>query len=374
MNLQHIVPLLMSGGGLYTLQFLDQFTTDRADTSAINGTNAEPGPGTRIAEGDDAYLSITGEQLVVDVDTANQGDPAYHNSAAFARTLGRAYVWQATPASTSVVIRFGGDDTSSGFPTEGLYFVFGGNINAIISADEAGGVESFTNTTYQIAVVMRTAGAQRFIKGGAFSSWTRIWTDDQDTTDMHIAMGSGDNVVGSTAIDFCAIVDLLGGWSADNRYTATDYKASASADDTLTMTADAEVKATITAATGETQELSVRRTDDDNRIVVRLDETANTVKIIEIDGGSETELDSAAYTQNDGTDYIVTCRTHGTDIQARVREGGVISHTLVSATSSVNQSATGAKISHACADFEAWPLTLTDVQAAGLDAVVSQYG
>jgi hypothetical protein len=63
------------------------------------------------------------------------------------------------------------------------------------------------------------------------------------------------------------------------------------------------VEHTITAQTGVTQELMVRRIDDENTWIVRLDNSS--MKLISKSSGSETEQASVAAVLTAGVDYRV---------------------------------------------------------------------
>ncbi len=137
---------------------------------------------------------------------------------------------------------------------------------------------------------------------------------------------------------------------------ATSRVAAADAGTVTTMSSDALVEATWTPAASDVYELSVRRTDDDNRWIVRCDQAAGTIKLVERNGGVETERSSAAQTWTVGTAYRVVAICDGTTIKTWVNSG-LAKNTYSSAT--FNQTATGVKTSHAVTNLIVWPRYVT---------------
>lgn len=119
--------------------------------------------------------------------------------------------------------------------------------------------------------------------------------------------------------------------------------------------ADALIEWSFVAAAGEVYELSLRRTTDADRWIVRMDQAGGTARLIEVVGGVETQRDSQAQTFTVGTSYRVVARTDVQSIRSFVNN--VIKPTWASAAS--NQSATGLKVSHVGTNLCAWPLTVS---------------
>jgi hypothetical protein len=121
------------------------------------------------------------------------------------------------------------------------------------------------------------------------------------------------------------------------------------------MTANGLVEATWTAATGATYELDVRRTDNDNRWIIRCDQGGSTIKLIERNGGGETERSSAAQTWTNLTAYRIVAVCDTQSIKTVVGVTAKNSYALAS----FNATATGVKTSHAVADLVSWPRTIS---------------
>lgn len=136
---------------------------------------------------------------------------------------------------------------------------------------------------------------------------------------------------------------------------ATNRVASPAVDETTTSEANALIEMTWTAVTGETWELSTRRTDDDNRWIVRCDQAGSTIKLIERNAGVETERSSAAQTWTNGTQYRLVVIQDGNTIRTYV--ANVAKNTYTSA--SFNNTATGVKTNKAGSNLVTYPRTLS---------------
>ncbi|HBD01903.1 MAG: hypothetical protein UX38_C0006G0042 [Microgenomates group bacterium GW2011_GWC1_46_16] len=158
----------------YTLN--DEFTTDRA-AGAVNGTSAEPTGGTRTVVDTNSKLSITGSQLSFATGGVGTGvpDPGLWY-ASQARTAGKTAIIKVNSASG--IVRFGWTIASgSGIGTEGF------NFNGSIYDTGIAVANSFsTGTDYLLADVLRGTGHYMFIKGGAYTNWTLLYTTKVTTT------------------------------------------------------------------------------------------------------------------------------------------------------------------------------------------------
>jgi hypothetical protein len=160
------------------------------------------------------------------------------------------------------------------------------------------------------------------------------------------------------------ITDLPAPWT-DDYGIATQRIASPTAGATATAEANAIIEFTWPAATGETLDFDVRRTDDDNRWIIRGSQGGSTIKLIERVAGVETERASAAQTWTNGTSYRIVAILDGNTIRTYV--ANVAKSTYSSA--SFNNTATGVKVSHAGTDLVCWPRTLSGAALAALEAV-----
>jgi hypothetical protein len=147
-------------------------------------------------------------------------------------------------------------------------------------------------------------------------------------------------------------------WESDYAI-ATNRIPVSSNGETTTAEADALIEHRITAATGVTQELMVRRIDDNNCIIVRMDQVAGTIATIKKEAGVETPLDSDAQTWVNGTDYIVRCHVIGSYIRTYVHIAATASPMNKNVVvNTYNQTETGVKVSHAGTELITWPHVL----------------
>jgi len=215
------------------------------------------------------------------------------------------------------------------------------------------------NTPYWLAMVFRTTGAHWFIKGGAFADWTLMFTITGQTTLAGSTAWYPFMAARSTTSDFdfdTIVAANLSGPFATDTGLATSYAASTAAGDTATMTANGVIAWEITAATGQVYELSVRRTDDNNRVVIRANQAGSPLKIIKVEGGSESELATVAATLTNGTAYRITAICNGNSLVAQAASGAEWSTTAgCTGSSAFNAAATGVKVSHNGGALGCWP-------------------
>lgn len=146
---------------------------------------------------------------------------------------------------------------------------------------------------------------------------------------------------------------------------ADAYSASASAGATLSGSANGHVYCLWTPGAGETLNLMVRWTDDNNAWYVRCNQAGSTIKLIQVQAGVETERSSAAQTWTPGTAYNINATLWGNIIYTMVNDAYKASYT----SATFNNTATTAKTSLAVADFAYFPRTLTGAALAALQAV-----
>lgn len=152
----------------------DAFTTNRAG-GAVNGTLAEPGPGLRQVTDGSNTESISGGRLVV-TSSAGARDPEHLYSCSY--RVGRLLVAEITPGGTGNQVRIGFGWTGSTTLLGGLRVATGGNFAPSRSPGTGPNVASYSSaTSYQIAVVLGSVAGYFFVKGGAYSNWTLLWTE-----------------------------------------------------------------------------------------------------------------------------------------------------------------------------------------------------
>lgn len=153
----------------YTLN--DQFTTDLA-AGAVNGTSAEPTGGTRTVVDTNSKLSIAGGQLSFATGGASNTNPAL-NYSSVSRVAGKVLYGEIN--HTSGYPEFGFTSSLYGQPNSGfVWYGTNGDIR-IYNAGLGSALGSFiSGTNYKYVVVLRSAGAYYYVKGGVYTNWTLL--------------------------------------------------------------------------------------------------------------------------------------------------------------------------------------------------------
>lgn len=177
----------------------DKFVTD-VSAGSIDGTNGEPGPGTRSVVDTGSNLSISESELAV-AGTAGAADPILAYSEAITRVAGRIGVVRLDPEYRWKIGFSSSPSTApkiSAFGVVAAYTILYAYDNADI---QVGLISNITDIYYEFAFVLRTSGSFLFIKGGKqYSYWTLLWVGDVDTTSplyfvaLSSSLGSGQSV------------------------------------------------------------------------------------------------------------------------------------------------------------------------------------
>lgn len=151
----------------------DTFTTNRA-AGVVNGTDAEPGPGRRVVVDGNSKLSLIGGSAVFATGGVGVGDPGLWYASSFLREVGVVGLIQA--AYTVGGIEAGFDAGQSGAVTDclrltGTSISMRSNGGALVAVGAAAAA-----TAYTVALATRANGYFYFIKGGAFTNWTLLWS------------------------------------------------------------------------------------------------------------------------------------------------------------------------------------------------------
>lgn len=351
----------LAGGG-FTFLLRDDFMT-AASAPLTSPRTAEPGPGTLTLVQTDGEFSISGGELVFPAQTtAAWGDLALYGTQ-LTRACGKAVLSKGAIAS-GIVAMCGWDidaltTTNAGIlllaPTT-LTVNAHGAVNLVVGAFAV-------DTEYSFVCVQRGTGYWYFIKGGAFADWTLLYVGAAGSSNEYPTLNSY-SAVGT--LDTFRVLDLPAPFDSDYGL-CSERIASPTANATITSEANADIEYAWSAVTSETVELSVRRTDDDNRWIMRGDQAGSTVKLIERNAGVETERASAAQTWTNGTSYRMFIVQDGNTIRGYV--ANVLKWTYSSA--SFNNTATGVKVNKAGTDLVAWPRVLSGSAASLLDQAVA---
>lgn len=354
--------MILSGGRIkYLLR--DEFITALA-AGSVNGTAAEPGPGsTRVVIDTASHLSIATGEVQFDGGT---GDTA--NLALFESGITRA-------AGIGLCTRFRVDANATvgpciGWATAqtGLGIVMGtfikpGAWNGVAGywdGGETGGdfstVEKFdADTTYDACLILRAVGTFYLIKGGTnfTPNWSlvRVGKSRNDAT-MYPVIADLTRVTQCSYLRVADITQKYPGFATEFGM-ATAVNETPSTNATLTGKKDSIIEFTWTPGAGETLSLLFRRTDDDNCFRVDCAQAANTIKLYRREEASDTELDAGqTQTWTIGNTYRIEIHTNGSIIRTFVDK--LSKHAVVDI---FNLTATSAKVSGFAtgADFVSWP-------------------
>lgn len=177
-----LIDELLGAGILNPRKYLlwDRFDTARA-AGSVNGTPAEPGPGTRVVTDTNNKLSIAGGVASFATGGIGVGDPGlWYGSVPV--MLGRAVAGNLNVTLDG--LELGWDSNQSGVPLNTIRFN-DDDVTLQIRHNGLGvNVGSFSlSTIYSCVVVLRnSAGSFYFIKGGAFSNWTLIWISSEGSS------------------------------------------------------------------------------------------------------------------------------------------------------------------------------------------------
>jgi hypothetical protein len=336
------------------LRFLDNFTTAQA-APMTTPRNAEPGPGVLNLTDTSNKLSIVSTELLLPSMTTANTDPRIFTSVTHARSTGRALYFSFQQLADTVYF-YGWRSSDTALPNsfaiskQGVWSIRGASLNANTPYTPADA------TQYRMVLLNNSIGGLVVVKGGAFTEWTLLYPfkDATYAAMANVYAGIGGGASANVKTDTMKIVDLPAPFTTDYG-PATNRVAVPGVDEVTTQIANAIVEMTWTAVTGETFELSVRRTDDNNRWIIRGSQAGSTVKLIQMEAGVETERATAAQTWTNGTNYRVVVIMNGNNIWAYVAD--TLKNTYTSA--SFNNTATGVKTNKAGANLVAWPLVLS---------------
>jgi len=299
--------------------------------------------------------SIAGGRTVYDGSGVNVADPGEYVTPGLSRasSLGRAIIGCVRLSTNTGTLNIGwANSVAVGASMQSALRIGNGVIQIIaggstLTASLSDDIIGHYDAHLEFAVVLRAAGAYCFVRGGAATAWKLVWVDSTDvvaTVYPHWTSHSSPGHIWNKRV-----TDNLPA-PYTTTYGLAYYRAATTADgDTASGLTDALTEHTITAATGVTQEFSVRRADDNNRLIVRMDQAAGTIKLFEKVGGVETQVGTTGATQTwaNGTQYRIVVIHDGLLVLVHVNKTLKITYDA----SSLLYGNTGAKVSHAGADL-----------------------
>lgn len=321
---------------------LDRFLTDDAAPLATPRTS-EPGPGT-LTINQPANMEIVNNRLVALAGVADKGATSISS---YAYTAGRAFGVDVWGINGRVDLLVG--------PSPGEYDIeIIGGTSVLFVRGPFGALNTgpFTTSLPLTAWIVRRASGGLFYIVSNKLRWVHNGADVANWfVRLNAAVSGWDFIV-----DDLRIIDFDGLWSQEYGI-ATNRVASPTSGVSTTSTADALVEFTWTPVAAETLEFDVRRTDANNRWVIRCDQAGATIKLIERNAGAETERDSDAQTWTPGTPYRIVVAMEGADMRNFVNDTAQNAYT----SATFNQTATGVQVSGFTtgSNLICWPRDLT---------------
>jgi hypothetical protein len=205
--MKHRTARWMTTGGLgaSSLSYLlnDSFTTART-AGTINGTVAEPGPGTRTVVDTNSKLSTTADALSIATGGFGSGDPGLYYGLQ-TRTAGRLLVAQAV--STTETFGIGFDPNQLSAINHAVRWAGSSRTWQIYVNGLGVSIGNWTiGATYNIAVVMRATGAYFFAK--VSGNWQLLYPSAAGSQDCYPAIAV-ESSTGVLTVDYIRIPDTL---------------------------------------------------------------------------------------------------------------------------------------------------------------------
>lgn len=174
------------GGGGIAYLLRDLFATDRA-AGAVNGTAAEPGPGTRTITDLDSRITVTGGELAIAAAGTTGDRTAFSHSQTVTRYPGTVLGFNfIQPVAAANTIHFGFAPTQnvnvSAHNDTGLRSLAAGSLYARIGSTVVNPKIAVAsgNTQYRIYQVLRAVGQFVFLKTGSTVKF--LWADSKDAS------------------------------------------------------------------------------------------------------------------------------------------------------------------------------------------------
>lgn len=265
----------------------DEFTTDCA-AGAVNGTAAEPGPGTRSAvQNNGGTVVLNGGDLQLTGGATSYNDANFSLTPSFARAAGVLVLFTAVEVgSTDAAII--GVDGDQGDQYSDNYFNMSGNRLRPNSID----TDALAEGLYTLAIVLRAAGAHYLRLNG--TDWDVLYVINTGT-DNPLYVGATQYAATTIDIGGIRVAQLGAPWNASDYGIATQRLAGArSAGDTFTHEANCLIEFTVaTLPIADQIELRFRVQDATNYWQVTVDGAGN-LDLDEVVAGVVTQRGTAA--------------------------------------------------------------------------------
>jgi len=161
-----------------SLFLLEDDFLDNKPAGSVNGTAANPGPGTRTVSDTGSNISLSGGKLVFANGTGTWGQTYLAESALVGRTPGTVGLFDLTPTAANKFFCIGFGVLAQGYPSYGAIQFNSSGVLAIYANNVllVSNVSSYVGATdYRIAIAQRSLGNYYFIKGGIYTNWTLLY-------------------------------------------------------------------------------------------------------------------------------------------------------------------------------------------------------
>jgi len=354
--------VVMQGGISIDWSFLDLFTTDD-DAPLTNPSPMAPGPGSWVPTNTNNALAKSGGLLTIVGTTAAGGDGIIAADGlsrvdgltvmlSFYAFVDGIFYPQIAQGSSLAITGLGVTPST----------VLNTRYSPVIEADT-----SPTATGDAYAIMVFSAGHAIFRYRS--STWKLVFVERASN-----AATLYPQVNNATAPSANYSLSGFGGAVLPFTRTSlvTDSKDNANADDTITHTANGVIEATHQFQAGETYEISFRRTDDNNRWILRVVHDTDTATLVKVETGGETVVATNAtknFTTSGPTWFHI--RVTGDTIIAGF-DGASTDGTLFEyALASFNNTATGAKVNLASTYFYSYAESVPSSVTAYLNTMLS---
>lgn len=309
--------LMMAVGSAVSYLLLDKFTTPLS-AGSVNGTNAEPGPGTRLVTDTGNVLSIASDEMQV---TAHTGsfDPRVYFAESTPRTGGYTYINRLNNPSAVSTLRWGANNNTTGSARR-LSF----SISSTVLRVHEDAVNVFENRivaaslpeelTYAI-VTLPTQGALYLVRGGIFTTWALLYPGITNTTDpLFWGIVPQTATASSWECLYHGVADLSDNAQLNTLYGLANSRQSGTRTpgDTFTHDANGIIEFTVdTLPVGGQIEVSFRKQDSSNYWQLTINGLGD-LELDEVVAGSATQrfFDSALVANGSR----VVCHFFGDDI------------------------------------------------------------
>jgi hypothetical protein len=345
----------------------DAFSTSRA-AGSVDGTNAEPGPGTRIVTDTLSCMSLAGGNVNA-TNRNGANDPGIRYSETAARATGLAMIvrpiiptagnWHAAPYVSGGTYLYGG----VAWTTSALNYYHGAQVNIL------SGLSSGQNIW--AAIVLRPTGKYIFGKeiGG---DWIVGFVDNYDTVDpCHFKHGVFTSAPNCDVLADCRVAQLSTPFDSDFGIATDHLSGARTAGDTFTHEADAWLQFVVQTLPSAGQiEVRFRVQDASNYWQVTVD-SAGDVDLDEVVAGAPTQRGTKAGTVANG--HRVSVRMVDDQINVYSQNAGSPGNADISYSSATNfKTETDGELETegtggAVTDIVTWPRTLGTAAATELN-------